>query len=180
MLIDYELQKNSYERLFTNVTYVPTQAQTCVLQLYFKNYQGKDKKLIYLYDNLLKLNIYFFFFFLLFHRYVGTWKYELHAESTILWARICFPSVAKVTSHIVSLLSREENTAMKFGWWLFHRRQNCWVGVAIAYDIYDLGREKNSIVNIMVLFSVSVLLEMSLHCHLWNGLSAQVNLPRKP
>lgn len=55
----------------------------------------------------------------------NTWKYELHAESTTLWACSCRPSAANVTSTNASLCKSDENTDIKFGWWLFQRKQNC-------------------------------------------------------
>lgn len=54
-----------------------------------------------------------------------TWKYELHAESTTLCAWSCLPSAASVTSTRASLCKSDENTDIKFGWWLFQRKQNC-------------------------------------------------------
>lgn len=45
-----------------------------------------------------------------------TWKYELHADNTTLWACKCLPSAASVTSTSDSLLRRLENTEIKFGW----------------------------------------------------------------
>lgn len=53
------------------------------------------------------------------------WKYELQADRTTLCACKCFPSAARVTSTNDSLFSRLEKTEMKFGWWLFQRKQYC-------------------------------------------------------
>lgn len=44
---------------------------------------------------------------------------------------ICLPSAAKVTSTSVSLCKSVENTDIKFGWWLFQRKQNCCTDIII-------------------------------------------------
>ena len=58
------------------------------------------------------------------------WKYVLQAESTTLCACKWRPSAASVTSTSVSLVNNDEKTDIKFGWWLFHRRQNCCIDIS--------------------------------------------------
>lgn len=53
-----------------------------------------------------------------------TWKYGLHAESTILCALSNCPSTANVTSTKASSCSSWSNTESKLLWWLFQRKQN--------------------------------------------------------
>lgn len=76
-----------------------------------------------------------------------TWKYELHAESTTLCAWSCLPSAASVTSTRASLCKSDENTDIKFGWWLFQRKQNCCTDIFSLISVYAEWnchhREKN-------------------------------------
>lgn len=53
-----------------------------------------------------------------------TWKYGLHADSTILCALSSWPSTASVTSTKDSSCSSWSKTESILLWWLFQRRQN--------------------------------------------------------
>lgn len=54
-------------------------------------------------------------------------KYGLQADRTTLWAFRYRPSAANVQSTRVPLSRRLSNTEISVLWWLFHRRQNCWL-----------------------------------------------------
>lgn len=64
--------------------------------------------------------------------HIFTWKYELQADKTTLCACNCLPSAANVTSTSVSLCKSVEKTEIKFGWWLFQRRQYCWTAITFV------------------------------------------------
>lgn len=61
-----------------------------------------------------------------------TWKNGLQADKTILCAWISRFSEMSVTSTIWSFCSSDENIAIKFGWWLFQRKQNWSSGIFAA------------------------------------------------
>lgn len=67
-----------------------------------------------------------------------TWKNGLHADKTILCAWISRFSEMSVTSTIWSFNSSDENIAIKFGWWLFQRKQYWSSGIFDAAPIYRI------------------------------------------
>lgn len=74
---------------------------------------------------------------------IQTWKYVLHADSTTLCAFKCFPSAANVTSTNDSLFNKLENMEMKFGWWLFHLKQNCCTAISVKIYVIIVRAQWN-------------------------------------
>lgn len=56
-------------------------------------------------------------------------KNGLQADRTTLWAFMLDPSHAKVTSTRDWEDKSSSKTVIRFPWWLFHFKQNCWVSI---------------------------------------------------